>query len=154
MNAQTIKVNSSKLDKLIDLVGELVTFNAPEAKRTFSETLNKLYSSLREAIKNFRIYSPDFYSNYDKIEQKIASLRNLSNKLDIEINNIKEFAEDNRLQKENHMNLHNLADSGIHNADIEEFLQHFTITDDKLEAGSIAGISVTGGAESGEITFF
>jgi two-component system chemotaxis sensor kinase CheA len=28
LNAQTIKVNSEKLDKLIDLVGELVTFNA------------------------------------------------------------------------------------------------------------------------------
>ena len=135
--------------------GNKTTFaDVTEAKRTFAETLNKLYSGLRDAIKNFRIYSPDFYSNYDKIEQKIASLRNLSIRLDNEINSIKEFAEDNRVQKENHMNLHNLTDSGIHNADIEEFLQHFTITDDKLEAGSIAGISVTGGAESGEITFF
>ena len=58
------------------------------------------------------------------------------------------------MQKEKHMNMYNLTDNGIHNADIEEFLQHFTITDDKLEAGNIAGISVTGGAESGEITFF
>ena len=125
-----------------------------EAKRTFSETLNKLYSELREAIRNFRIYSPDFYGSSDKIDQKIASLRNLSNKLAEEINSIDEYADDNRAQKENHMNLNNLTDTGIHNADIEEFLEHFTITDDKLEAGSIAGISVTGGAESGEITFF
>lgn len=125
-----------------------------EAKRTFSETLNKLYSELREAIRNFRIYSPDFYGSSDKIDQKIASLRKLSNKLAEEINSIDEYADDNRAQKENHMNLNNLTDTGIHNADIEEFLEHFTITDDKLEAGSIAGISVTGGAESGEITFF
>ena len=125
-----------------------------EAKRTFSETLNKLYNELREAIRNFRIYSPDFYGSSDKIDQKIASLRNLSNKLAEEINSIDEYADDNRAQKENHMNLNNLTDTGIHNADIEEFLEHFTITDDKLEAGSIAGISVTGGAESGEITFF
>lgn len=125
-----------------------------EAKRTFSETLNKLYNELREAIRNFRIYSPDFYGSSDKIDQKIASLRNLSNKLAEEISSIDEYADDNRAQKENHMNLNNLTDTGIHNADIEEFLEHFTITDDKLEAGSIAGISVTGGAESGEITFF
>lgn len=125
-----------------------------EAKRTFSETLNKLYSELREAIRNFRIYSPDFYGSSDKIDQKIASLRKLSNKLAEEISSIDEYADDNRAQKENHMNLNNLTDTGIHNADIEEFLEHFTITDDKLEAGSIAGISVTGGAESGEITFF
>ena len=125
-----------------------------EAKRTFSEKLNSLYNGLREAIRNFRIYSPDFYATYEKISEKIESLKKLSVRLSAEIRNIQDFAEENSSQKQNHMRLHKLTDNGIHNADIEEFLQHFTITDDKLEAGSIAGISVTGGAESGEITFF
>ncbi len=125
-----------------------------ESKRTFSETLNRLYNELKEAIRNFRIYSPDFYSNYDKIEQKITSLKTLSGKLATEIENIQDYANDNRVQKDKHMRMYKLTDNGVHNADIEDFLQHFTITDDKLEAGNIAGISVTGGAESGEITFF
>ena len=125
-----------------------------ESKRSFAENLNSLYNGLREAIRNFRIYSPDFYTSYNNIAEKIDSLKELSGRLDDEINSIQSFADDNAEQKQKHMSLHNLTDDGIHNADIEEFLQHFTITDDKLEAGSIAGISVTGGAESGEITFF
>ena len=125
-----------------------------ESKRSFAENLNSLYNGLKEAIRNFRIYSPDFYICYEKIAEKIESLKKLSGRIDTEIQNIQAFADENAAQKQNHMSIHNLTDDGIHNADIEEFLQHFTITDDKLEAGSIAGISVTGGAESGEITFF
>ena len=125
-----------------------------ESKRSFAENLNSLYNGLREAIRNFRIYSPDFYTSYERIAEKIEALKKLSGRLDKEIQNIQAFADDNAAHKQKHMSLYDLADDGVHNADIEEFLQHFTITDDKLEAGSIAGISVTGGAESGEITFF
>lgn len=125
-----------------------------ESKRVFADKLNSLYNGLRDAIRNFRIYSPDFYTSYEKIDENIASLKKLSTRIQEEIQSLQEFADDNAAQKQQHMSLHNLTDNGIHNADIEEFLQHFTITDDKLEAGSIAGISVTGGAESGEITFF
>jgi len=125
-----------------------------ESKRTFAENLNNLYKGLKEAIRNFRIYSPDFYTNYDHIAQKIDSLKSISSRIDKEIENIHEFEKENTEMKNRHMEQFNLKDTGIHNADIEEFLEHFTITDDKLEAGSIAGISVTGGAESGEITFF
>jgi hypothetical protein len=49
---------------------------------------------------------------------------------------------------------HQIEDTGIHNLDILEFLNHFTITADKQEAGSIAGINVSNGATAGEITFF
>ena len=125
-----------------------------ESKRSFAENLNSLYNGLREAIRNFRIYSPDFYTSYEKIAEKIESLKKLSGRLDKEIQDIQAFADENAAHKQKHMSLYALADDGVHNADMEEFLQHFTITDDKLEAGSIAGISVTGGAESGEITFF
>ncbi|MCR4938841.1 MAG: hypothetical protein K5930_01870 [Treponemataceae bacterium] len=125
-----------------------------EAKRVFSENLNSLYNGLRDAIRNFRIYSPDFYTSYEQIGCKIESLKNISERINKEIKSIKAFEEENAANKKHHMELHHLTDTGIHNADIEEFLHHFTITDDKLEAGSIAGISVTGGAESGEITFF
>lgn len=125
-----------------------------ESKRAFSENMNSIYSGLREAIKNFRIYSPDFYTSYDQIEERIQSLKAISARLEKEIDKIKAFEEENLALKDKHIERYNLTDTGIHNADIEEFLQHFTITDDKLEAGNVAGISVTGGAESGEITFF
>ena len=40
------------------------------------------------------------------------------------------------------------------NIDAIEFINHFTITADKQEAGSLIGIDVSGGASSGDITFF
>ena len=47
LNSQTIKVNSSKLDKLIDLVGELVTFNA-RLNQVASTVLSQQLSTLGE----------------------------------------------------------------------------------------------------------
>lgn len=125
-----------------------------ESKRLFAENLNNLYSGLRNAIINFRIYSPDFYTCYDRIGEKTESLKILSNQLQEQRENLQAYAASNQHHMDTLISKHNLTASGIHNADMESFLEHFTITDDKLEAGNLAGISVAGGAEAGEITFF
>ncbi|MCR4938845.1 MAG: chemotaxis protein CheA [Treponemataceae bacterium] len=84
LNAQTIKVNSSKLDKLIDLVGELVTFNArlnqvastvaSQQLSTLGEQGERLILELRDTTMDMRMLPiGTIFSRFRRLVRDLAS---------------------------------------------------------------------------------
>lgn len=123
-------------------------------KEKFSKDLEKTYSSLDMAAANFSVYSPDFYTEYSSITNGIDSLLELSKLINESQYELKQLLDTTEIDKANLLKRNQILDTGIHNSDIIEFINHFTITADKQEAGTLAGIDVSNGAASGEITFF
>ena len=84
LNAQTIKVNSGKLDKLIDLVGELVTFNArlnqvastfaSQQLSTLGEQGERLILELRDTTMDMRMLPiGTIFSRFRRLVRDLAS---------------------------------------------------------------------------------
>ena len=84
LNAQTIKVNSEKLDKLIDLVGELVTFNArlnqlaqtmkTTSLSTLGEQGERLILELRDTTMDMRMIPiGTIFSRFRRLVRDLAS---------------------------------------------------------------------------------
>ena len=84
LNAQTIKVNSAKLDKLIDLVGELVTFNArlnqvaslvdSQQLSTLGEQGERLILELRDTTMDMRMLPiGTIFSRFRRLVRDLAS---------------------------------------------------------------------------------
>ena len=84
LNAQTIKVNSAKLDKLIDLVGELVTFNArlnqvastvsSQQLATLGEQGERLILELRDTTMDMRMLPiGTIFSRFRRLVRDLAS---------------------------------------------------------------------------------
>lgn len=123
-------------------------------KEEFSRDLEKTYKSLDQAAVNFSVYTPDFYTQYTSISKSIDNLHELSKLINDAQYELKQMLDLQEIEKASLLKKYQLVDSGIHNLDIIEFINHFTITTDKQEAGNLAGITVSNGASSGEITFF
>ena len=123
-------------------------------KEVFSRDLEKTYKSLDQAAVNFSVYTPDFYTQYTSISKSIDNLHELSKLINDAQYELKQMLDFQEVEKASLLKKYQLIDSGIHNLDIIEFINHFTITADKQEAGNLAGITVSNGATSGEITFF
>lgn len=123
-------------------------------KEEFSRDLEKTYKSLDQAAVNFSVYTPDFYTQYTSISKSIDNLHELSKLINDAQYELKQMLDLQEIEKASLLKKYQLVDSGIHNLDIIEFINHFTITADKQEAGNLAGITVSNGASSGEITFF
>lgn len=84
LNSQTIKVNSGKLDKLIDLVGELVTFNArlnqvassvqSQQLTTLGEQGERLILELRDTTMDMRMLPiGTIFSRFRRLVRDLAS---------------------------------------------------------------------------------
>lgn len=84
LNSQTIKVNSAKLDKLIDLVGELVTFNArlnqiastvlSQQLSTLGEQGERLILELRDTTMDMRMLPiGTIFSRFRRLVRDLAS---------------------------------------------------------------------------------
>ena len=123
-------------------------------KEVFSRDLEKTYKSLDQTAVNFSVYTPDFYTQYTSISKSIDNLHELSKLINDAQYELKQMLDFQEVEKASLLKKYQLIDSGIHNLDIIEFINHFTITADKQEAGNLAGITVSNGATSGEITFF
>ena len=123
-------------------------------KEEFSRDLEKTYKSLDQAAVNFSVYTPDFYTQYTSISKSIDNLHELSKLINDAQYELKQMLDLQEIEKASLLKKYQLVDSGIHNLDIIEFINHFTITAYKQEAGNLAGITVSNGASSGEITFF
>jgi hypothetical protein len=123
-------------------------------KEVFASELDKIYFALDKAAANFSVYSPDFYTNYTSISNSIDNLHGLSRLIIDAQKGLQQLLDSTDRERTALIENHQIEDTGIHNLDILEFLNHFTITADKQEAGSIAGINVSNGATAGEITFF
>ena len=123
-------------------------------KDLYATDLNQIYNSLDHCAANFSVYSPDFYTHYTTISETIDKLHELSELIVKSQNGLENMLSSNDRERNALITNYNLEDSGIHNLDILEFLNHFTITADKQEAGFLAGIEVNTGASAGDITFF
>ncbi|MBQ4555158.1 MAG: hypothetical protein IJA53_08640 [Spirochaetaceae bacterium] len=129
-------------------------YTVSKEKDAFASELDKIYYALDRAAANFSVYSPDFYTNYTSISGAIDRLHGLSRLIIDTQQGLQHLLDNTERERNALITNHQLEDTGIHNLDIIEFLNHFTITADKQEAGSLAGIAVSHGATSGDITFF
>ncbi len=123
-------------------------------KKVFQDKLSTIYDGLFDAIEHFSVYTPEFFDCYNSIAERIDHLNELSKRLFTAKCDLDCIYRENTTAKKALIKQYNLVDKGIQDTKIKEFLEYFTITDDKLEAGSIAGIKVSGGADAGDITFF
>ncbi len=123
-------------------------------KSSFSTELYALKDKLTDAVENFNVFSPVFFEVYDDIGNHLDHLKVLSTRLEQAKIDMDEIHRENQKAKFDVMTKYGLEETEIHNADMEQFLKKFTITENKLEAGNIEGISVSGGAAAGDITFF
>ncbi|MCQ2613450.1 MAG: hypothetical protein MJ183_07615 [Treponemataceae bacterium] len=131
------------------------TFTAVSSeKKVFQDKLSSIYDGLFDAIEHFSVYTPEFFECYRSIADRIDHLNELSKRLFAAKCDLDCIYRENITAKKSLMKQYDVADKGVQDTKIREFLEYFTITDDKLEAGSIAGIKVSGGADAGDITFF
>ena len=131
------------------------TFNQVIAKKkTFSDELTAVYSQLENAISDFSVYTPEFYECYEKISDTINRLKKLSERLAAEKEMIERYYEENVEKRDCLIKEFNIEDTSAIDSTMQEFLEHFTITEDRLEVGSISGLNTGDNVESGEITFF
>ena len=129
-------------------------YTVSKEKDVFATELNKIYYELDRAAANFSVYSPDFYTHYSSISDCIDKLHGLSRLIIDAQNGLEALLEGTQRECTALKTNYQLEEPSIHNPDILEFLNHFTITADKQEVGSITGIQVSNGATSGDITFF
>ncbi|MBQ0166188.1 MAG: hypothetical protein KBT02_03655 [Treponema sp.] len=125
-----------------------------EQKLSYSSALESAYDKLTSSVKSVTIYTPEFFTSYNRIDELMGSLMELSEKLTEateSVNELLEYHENKCAEVKNEYSLENIE---IHNQDILDFIGHFTITEDKLEAGSVAGVDVQQGTDAGDITFF
>ena len=131
------------------------TFNQVIAKKkTFSDELTAVYSQLENAISDFSVYTPEFYECYENISDTINRLKKLSERLAAEKEMIERYYEENVEKRDCLIKEFNIEDTSAIDSTMQEFLEHFTITEDRLEVGSISGLNTGDNVESGEITFF
>lgn len=134
---------------------EKLNFNSVgEQKQAYANALAIAFDKLSSSVRSVTIYTPQFFTSYNRIIELIEKLKTLSSKLKDATNSVEDLCvyNENRCNEIKEQN--SLDDIEIHNQEILDFIGHFTITEDKLEAGSIAGIDVADGTESGDITFF
>ena len=129
-------------------------YTVSKEKDVFATELNKIYYELDRAAANFSVYSPDFYTHYSSISDCIDKLHGLSRLIIDAQNGLEALLDGTQRECTALKTNYQLEEPSIHNPDILEFLNHFTITADKQEVGSITGIQVSNGATSGDITFF
>ena len=113
-----------------------------------------VFSQLENAISDFSVYTPEFYECYENISDAINRLKKLSTKLTAEKEMIERYYEENVEKRDCLIKEFNIEDTSTIDSTMQEFLEHFTITEDRLEVGSISGLNTGDNVESGEITFF
>lgn len=132
-----------------------INFNTvDEQKQAYSSALESAYDKLTSSVRSVTIYTPEFFKNYNRIDELMGSLMELSSKLTEATDSVNELLINNEAKRTEVMQANGLENVEIHNQDILDFIGHFTITEDKLEAGSVAGVDVQQGTEAGDITFF
>lgn len=125
-----------------------------EQKHSYAEALLTAYEKLSSSVQSVSVYTPEFFKSYNRINELIEQLSSLSSKLKDATVSVNEMCEYNDSRCLEIKEQNNLGDVDLHNQEILDFIKHFTITEDKLEAGSVAGVEVSEGTEAGDITFF
>lgn len=125
-----------------------------EQKMSYKQALESAYNRLYTSVRSVTIYTPHFFEIYNRIIELIEKLKKLSVKLTQSIDAINTLLEHSESRCAEIKEQYGLSDIDIHNKETLDFIGHFTITEDKLEAGNIAGIDVSDGTEAGDITFF
>lgn len=123
-------------------------------KNTFTHKIKELENELIDALKGFTVYSDNFFSKYKAIGDTIDNISSLAENINKIQEEITEVYSANNAEKQKLLQEYNLEDIPVHNEAITDFLRHFTITDDKKEAGNVAGFAIDDGVAAGEITFF
>lgn len=132
-----------------------INFNiVDEQKISYADALDAAYEKLSSSVRAVTIYTPEFFTSYNRINELIDKLKVLSSKLAEATSSVREMLTFNEEKCSEIKEQNGLEDADIHNQEILDFISHFTITEDKLEAGNIAGIDVSDGTEAGDITFF
>ncbi len=125
-----------------------------EQKHSYAQALFAAFEKLSSSVRSVTVYTPDFFKSYNRINELIEKLSVLSSKLQEATVSVTEMCDYNELRCQEIKEQYELDDIDLHNQEILDFIKHFTITEDKLEAGSVAGIEVSEGTEAGDITFF
>lgn len=125
-----------------------------EQKTSYAEALDAAYEKLSSSVHNVTVYTPEFFTSYNRINELIGKLEKLSQRLADAITSVDGMLADNDGKCTELSAQYGLKDTEIQNQEILDFINHFTITEDKLEAGNIAGVDISDGTEAGDITFF
>lgn len=136
-------------------VHDKLNFNiVDEQKQAYSDSLKSAYEKLSSSVRSVTIYTPQFFTSYNRIKELIVMLKELSEKLHEASDSVDELCRVSERQCSEIKAQNGLGDIEIRNKEILDFIGRFTITENKLEAGNIAGIDVADGTEAGDITFF
>lgn len=157
-NSQSIRVNSLKLDQLIDLVGELVTFNARlssisdeirnSSLSSLSELAESLIFSLRDTSMDMRMVPiGSIFSKFKRLVHDISN--DLNKKIELVTEGAETELDKNVIEKLNDPLIHlirNSCDHGIESPEKRELLSKDPIGIVKLSAthaGSFVLISIS-----------
>ena len=156
--AQSIRVNSEKLDQLIDLVGELVTFNARlgqcaqelkiAALTTLSEQSERLILSLRDTSMDMRMLPiGTIFSRFRRLVHDLSS--NMNKKIELVTEGAETELDKTVIEKLNDPLVHlirNSADHGVETPAVREAAGKNpvgTVTLSAKHAGAFVMISVS-----------
>lgn len=136
-------------------VHDKINFNiVDEQKASYADALDAAYDKLSTSVREVTVYTPEFFKSYNRINELIDKLKKLSDKLASSITSVEEMLVYNDEKCTELSAEYGLEGIEIQNQEILDFIGHFTITEDKLEAGNIAGVDVSDGTEAGDITLF
>lgn len=147
-------------DKLLsDFVSEITETGelAEKLKATGSVFFNKLKEAQNEigrALKDFTVFPEGFGDKCSAVRMHLASLIAVSDSYAVLAGTLGRELENLTSLRKGEIDSAGLSSWEIKDDSFKSIIDKFTITMHKQLAGSITGVSVESGGESGEITFF
>ena len=142
-----IKINDSKKADNEVLAMEIEKNNLSLQIDAFCDSYKNLSSSIT-------VFSPSFYDNFLLITKSIQDLSVLKESLNAEKQLLITYKEEVLAIKNSLLQEKGVASWEVHNQELNDFINSFTILEDKQSASSLSGELFENGVEAGEITLF
>lgn len=144
-------------------VGEIESYQETEREffdefehriRSEHESLSSAKERLVTGVRNFSVFSRDFFSLFAKTNKQLKELSGLLPAIEATQERLDELAAMARNRMKPVMERIGVEDWEIENSRLQEIIERFTIFTHKQKAGELAGFLVEEGQESGEVTLF
>ncbi len=133
---------------------KIVFKDLEEEKKEIIDSFTHLHKKYISIIEDFVIYSDDFFVTYNGIEKTIEHIETFIPTIKTVQEELRFIANTYEKKTPSLLTELGLSEWVIHNDRFKDILKEYTIVDDKHTLGSLTGVDVAEGVESGDITFF
>ena len=123
-------------------------------KNNLSLKITAFCDSYKNLLSSITVFSSSFYENFMLITKSIQDLLVLKESLNAEKQVLVAYKDEVIAIKNALLQEKGVDAWEVHNQELNDFINSFTILEDKQSAGSLSGVFFENGVEAGEITLF